>query len=74
MGNYACCMPIGMKEEEETIELISSGGTVRILEKPVSAGQIMQEFPHHLICNSHSLYIGRKTPALSPNEQLEVGN
>jgi hypothetical protein len=64
----------GHEEEEETIQLVSSDGTVQILQKPLRAGQIIQEFPHHLICHSHSLYIGQKTPALSPNDQLEVGN
>lgn len=71
MGNHASC--IG-NYSEKTIQVVCSDGTVRILQKTVSAGQIMQEFPQHLVCHSDSLYIGQKTLALSQNDQLKVGN
>lgn len=72
MGNHASCVMVG--NSRETIQLVLSDGTVQILHKPLCAGQIMQGFPQHLVCHSHSFYIGQKTPALSPNGQLKLGN
>lgn len=68
-------MPLCMnKEEEKTIQLVHSDGSVQIFHKPLRAGQIVQEFPQHFVCHSQSLYIGKKTTPLSPNDQLDVGN
>lgn len=72
MGNHVSCVTIG--NSKETIQLVLSDGTVQILHKPLCAGQIMQGFPQHLVCDSHSFYIGQKTPALSPKGQLKLGN
>lgn len=72
MGNHVSCVTIG--NSKETIQLVLSDGTVQILHKPLCAGQIMRGFPQHLVCDSHSFYIGQKTPALSPNGQLKLGN
>jgi hypothetical protein len=63
-----------MKDKDETIQLVRSDGTLQILHKPLCAALIIQEFPQCLVCHSDSFYIGQKTPTLSPNEQLEVGN
>jgi hypothetical protein len=65
---------MGMKDKEETIQLVSSDGTLQIFHKSLTAAQIMEEFPQHLVCHSDSFYIGQKTPTLSANEQLKVGN
>eukprot|EP00253_Pinus_taeda_P024806 PITA_24806 len=73
MGNYASCTAVVDMKDGEIIQLVSSDGTVQILQKPLRASQTMQEFPHHLVCDSHTLFIGQKKPPLSPNEQLEVG-
>lgn len=72
MGNHASCVTVG--SIKETIQLVRSDGSVQILDKPLCAGQIMQGFPQHLVCRSDSFYIGQKTPALSPNGQLKLGN
>lgn len=72
MGNHVSCVTIG--NSKETIQLVLSDGTVQILHKPLCAGQIMRGFPQHLVCDSHSFYIGQKTPALSPKGQLKLGN
>lgn len=74
MGNHGSCIVVGCNKKLETIRLVCSDGGVRILHKPVSAAQIMQEFPAHLVCRSDSFYIGQKTPALSPDVQLKPGN
>lgn len=72
MGNHASCVTVG--NSKEAIQLVLSDGSVQILHKPLCAGQIMQGFPQHLVCHSHSFYIGQKTSALSPNGQLKLGN
>jgi len=72
MGNYTSCVMVG--NNNETIQLVCSDGSIRILPKSVKTGQIMQEFPQHLVCYSDSLYIGQKTPSLSPNDRLKAGN
>lgn len=69
MGNRS-----SVGNQKETIQVVCSDGTVRILHKTVSAGQILQEFPQHLVCNSRSFYIGQKTPTLSPDDQLKIEN
>lgn len=69
MGNHICCLNI-----KEIIQLVQSDGTVQILHKPLRVAQIVGEFPEHLICHSGSLFIGQKTPVLSPDDQLELGN
>jgi len=69
---YASCM--ALDREKKTIQLVRSDGDVGIFLKPVSAGQIMKQFPRHLVCHSGSFYIGQKTPALSEEDELKVGN
>lgn len=68
MGNCACCMAMGTK----TIQLVRPDGTVEILRKPVTAGQIMQGLPQHLVCHSDSFFIGQRTAALSENDVLQM--
>lgn len=72
MGNHICCLTVG--NIKEIIQLVQSDGTVQILHKPLRVAQIVEEFPEHLVCHSGSLYIGQKTPVLSPDDQLEMGN
>jgi len=72
MGNHTSCVMVG--NNNETIQLVRSDGSITIVPKSVKAGQIMQEFPQHLLCCSDSLYIGQKTPSLSPDDQLKAGN
>jgi len=72
MGNHICGLTVC--NNTDTIQLVQSDGTVQILHKPLSAAQIVEEFPQHLVCHSRSFYIGQKTPVLSPNDQLKVGN
>jgi hypothetical protein len=72
MGNHTSCLKVN--NNKETIQLVHSDGAVQILHKPLSAAQIVQEFPQYLVCRSDSFYIGQKTPSLSPDDQLNVGN
>jgi len=72
MGNHTSCMMVG--NNRETIQLVCSDGSIRILPESVKASQIMQECPQNLVCHSDSFYIGQKTPALSPNDPLKAGN
>lgn len=66
------CVKVG--NNQKTIQLVHSDSTVQILHTPLRAAQIVQEFPQHLVCHSDSFYIGQKTPSLSSDEQLKVGN
>lgn len=72
MGNHTSCVTVGINQE--TIQLVCSDGTHQNFRKPLSAAQIIEEFPQHLVCHSESFYIGQKTAALSPNDQLKVGS
>ncbi|XP_072959895.1 uncharacterized protein [Typha angustifolia] len=54
--------------------LVGSDGRVRLYHRQVSAADLMQEFPQHLICRSDSFYIGQKVPALSPRDLLQPGH
>ncbi|KAI3989444.1 hypothetical protein MKX01_032546 [Papaver californicum] len=55
------------------IKVIKSDGLVKIYHKPISASDLMTEFPKHLICHSDSFYIGQKIQALSEKEKLQLG-
>jgi len=72
MGNHTSCMLLG--NNRETIQLVRSDGSIRILPESVKASQFMQEFPQNSVCHSDSFYLGQKTPALSPDDQLKAGN
>lgn len=56
-----------------TIKLINSDGVVKIYDRPIQASELMVEFPKHMVCGSDSFYIGQKTPALSEDEALQLG-
>ncbi|PKI71562.1 uncharacterized protein LOC116198654 [Punica granatum] len=57
----------------DPIKLIKSDGQVSVYHRPVHVSELMSEFPKHLICHSDSFYIGQKIPALSENDQLQLG-
>lgn len=56
-----------------TINIVKSDGMVEIYHRPVQVSELMTEFPKHMVCCSDSLYIGQKIPALSEDEQLQLG-
>ncbi|CAN6464569.1 unnamed protein product [Victoria cruziana] len=77
MGSHrASCLqlPADPSSPVRTVKLIRSDGVVKVYHHPVTASELMIEFPKHLICHSDSFYIGQKIPALSADEELQLGH
>ncbi|MQL72433.1 hypothetical protein Taro_004777 [Colocasia esculenta] len=71
MGNsFSPCIssPVDM------VLLVFWGGATRLLCESQHAGQLMFEFPDHLVCRADSFYIGQPVPALSADDDLHPGN
>lgn len=73
LGNHMSSTHLRPKSQVETVKLMKSDGLVRIYDRPVHVSELMLEFPKHLVCRSDSFYIGQKIPALSENDQLQLG-
>lgn len=56
------------------IKVIKSDGTVIMYDRAVNVSALVFNFPNHKICNSESLYIGKKISALSEDDQLQLGH
>ncbi|KAK1381644.1 hypothetical protein POM88_028388 [Heracleum sosnowskyi] len=56
------------------IKVIKSDGTVIMYDRAVNVSALVLKFPNHKICNSESLYIGKKISALSEDDQLQLGH
>uniref|UniRef100_A0A0E0MG07 DUF4228 domain-containing protein n=1 Tax=Oryza punctata TaxID=4537 RepID=A0A0E0MG07_ORYPU len=75
-----CPSPPREDEEEEkreaaaVVRLVGSDGKVRTYRRPVTARELMQQHPRHLVCRSDALLIGEKIPAVAPGEVLEPGH
>ncbi|KAF2311886.1 hypothetical protein P3X46_005698 [Hevea brasiliensis] len=74
MGNHISSVHIRPDPPEETIKLIKSDGLVKIYYRPIHVSELLVEYPKHLVCPSDSFYIGQKIPALSENDQLQLGH
>ncbi|CAA3030048.1 Hypothetical predicted protein [Olea europaea subsp. europaea] len=68
MGNALspCCRP----ESSSSVKLIFHGGATRILTEKSVAGEIMFEFPDHMVCHADSFFIGQPIPALVIDDEL----
>ncbi|KAF0897080.1 hypothetical protein E2562_033631 [Oryza meyeriana var. granulata] len=62
------------REEEAAVRLVGSDGRVRTYRRPVTARELMQQHPRHLVCRSDALLIGEKIPAVAPGEELQPGH
>ncbi|XP_073136023.1 uncharacterized protein [Henckelia pumila] len=58
----------------KTIKLLKCDGETRIYDRPVKAGELMEEFPKHMVCRSDCLYIGQEIPALPQHHRLQPGH
>ncbi|XP_042063238.1 uncharacterized protein LOC121807107 [Salvia splendens] len=56
------------------IRLVKSDGAVAIYDRAVTASELMEEFPKHMVCRSDSFYIGQVTPALARGDRLLPGH
>ncbi|CAI9785774.1 unnamed protein product [Fraxinus pennsylvanica] len=71
MGNaiFPCCKPVS----SSSVKLIFHGGAARILTEKLAAGEVMFEFPDHMVCHADSFYIGQPIPALAIDDELITG-
>ncbi|GJN04699.1 hypothetical protein PR202_ga22267 [Eleusine coracana subsp. coracana] len=60
-------------EKEEVVRLVGCDGKVRSYRPPVTARELMQQHPCHLVCRADALLIGEKIPAVAPAEELQPG-
>ncbi|KAJ9180495.1 hypothetical protein P3X46_008727 [Hevea brasiliensis] len=74
LSNHISCVHIRPDPPVETIKLIKSDGLVKIYDRPIHVSELLVEYPKHLVCRSDSFYIGQKIPALSENDQLQLGH
>ncbi|KAL6654152.1 hypothetical protein ACP70R_007617 [Stipagrostis hirtigluma subsp. patula] len=61
------------KEKEQAVRLVGCDGRVRAYRPPVTARELMQQHPRHLVCRADALLIGEKIPAVAPGEELQPG-
>lgn len=59
---------------QEAVRLVGCDGRVLTYRRPVTARELMQQHPCHLVCRSDALLIGEKIPAVSPGEELQPGH
>jgi hypothetical protein len=57
----------------EVVRLVGCDGRVRAYPAPVTARELMQQHPRHLVCRANALLIGEKIPAVAPGEELQPG-
>lgn len=76
LGSPVSCIQLRPEPEAAvpTIKLIKSDGFVKIYHRPIHVSQLMVEFPKHLVCRADSFYIGQKIPALSEDDELQLGH
>ncbi|XP_022740433.1 uncharacterized protein LOC111292362 [Durio zibethinus] len=74
LSNHISCFHLQPEPPLGDIKLIKSDGLVNIYGRPINVSELMTEFPNHMVCRSDSFYIGQKIPALSEDEQLQLGH
>ncbi|KAK6238958.1 hypothetical protein QUC31_004427 [Theobroma cacao] len=74
LGNHMSCLHLQPEPRLGTIKIMDSDGIVKIYDRPLHVSELMTEFPKHMICRSDSFYIGQKIPALSKDDQLQLGH
>ncbi|CAO2149127.1 unnamed protein product [Urochloa humidicola] len=60
-------------EKQQVVRLVGCDGRVRAYAPPVTARELMQQHPRHLVCRADALLIGEKIPAVAPGEELTPG-
>ncbi|KAF8369864.1 hypothetical protein HHK36_032111 [Tetracentron sinense] len=73
-GNHVPCARFQPAPPVRTIKIIKSDGLVKIYRRPINVSELMLEYPKHLVCHSDSFFIGQKIPALSEDDQLQLGH
>jgi hypothetical protein len=65
--------PEYQQQEGKVVRLVGCDGRVRAHPPPVTARELMQQHPRHLVCRADALLIGEKIPAVAPGEELQPG-
>ncbi|CAL4992879.1 unnamed protein product [Urochloa decumbens] len=60
-------------QQQQVVRLVGCDGRVRAYAPPVTARELMQQHPRHLVCRADALLIGEKIPAVAPAEELQPG-
>ncbi|CAL4980936.1 unnamed protein product [Urochloa decumbens] len=63
----------GNQQQQQVVRLVMCDGRVRPYAPPVTARELMQQHPRHLVCRADALLIGEKIPAVAPAEELTPG-
>ncbi|KAK6931585.1 PADRE domain [Dillenia turbinata] len=76
MGNYmSCTRPmLPAIKNSKAARVILPTGEIRHFREPISAAELMLEFPSFFLVNSQSLNTGRRFSPLNADEDLEFGN
>ncbi|XP_047077586.1 uncharacterized protein LOC124687902 [Lolium rigidum] len=61
------------KQQQQAVRLVGCDGQVLTFRRPVTARELMQQHPQHLVCRSDALLIGEKIPAVAPADELQPG-
>ncbi|KAH6765932.1 hypothetical protein C2S52_016915 [Perilla frutescens var. hirtella] len=75
MGNAVTtsCLCPRYSSSAAAVKLILHGGGTRILTGKHLAGEIMFEFPEHMVCHAASFFIGHPIPSLAIDDDLING-
>lgn len=55
------------------MKLVFWGGAMRVLPESQPAGELLFEYPDHVVCQADSFFIGRPVPALALQDELIAG-
>ncbi|KAM0928738.1 hypothetical protein ACQ4PT_002049 [Festuca glaucescens] len=66
-------LAVEKKQQQQAVRLVGCDGQVLTFRRPVTARELMQQHPQHLVCRSDALLIGEKIPAVAPADELQPG-
>ncbi|ONM26797.1 uncharacterized protein [Zea mays] len=73
-GDDATTTPPPPPPHLQAVRLVGCDGRVRAYAPPVTARELMQAHPRHLVCRADALLIGEKIPAVAAAEELRPGD
>ncbi|KAM0945905.1 hypothetical protein DsansV1_C09g0089151 [Dioscorea sansibarensis] len=75
MGNYiSCTLTTSLGTQSKGPKVIFPDGTLKQLQSPTNAAELMFENPNHFLVNSRSMEVGRRFSPLAADEDLESAN
>ncbi|XP_042466487.1 uncharacterized protein LOC122049075 [Zingiber officinale] len=55
------------------VRIVACDGRVKVYDRPVTAAEVMEDHPRHLVCRSDAFFIGQKVPSLAAGVWLQPG-